>query len=130
MTDPITDMLNRIRNAQAVRQKTVDIPFTSLKKNLADVFLKKGFINKVEKRANKNNNILKIELKYNSGGDPFISGIKRISKPGQKIYKKFQEIKKVRGGYGIAIISTNKGLLTDKEARKNKLGGEVLCEIW
>jgi len=130
MTDPITDMLNRIRNAQAVRHRTVEIPHSNLKYKLAEILAKNGFVSKIEKKKRKNKKIIKIYLKYNPDNTPFISGLKRISKPGQRIYKKAKEIRKVKGGYGIAIVSTSKGLMTDKEARAKKIGGEVLCEIW
>jgi len=139
MTDPITDMLNRIRNAQAVLKSTVDVSFSNLKYEIAKILEKKGFIAKVEKKGKKIKRIIEITLKYNgekvAGGEghqklPVISGLKKISKPGQRIYKKAKEIKPVKGGYGMAIISTPKGLMTDKEAKKRKLGGEIICEIW
>ncbi len=155
MTDPITDMLNRIRNAQAVFHQTVDIPFSKQIYEIAKILEQEGFIEKAEKKGKTTQKILKIDLKYqtsrpafsgtpcNSEGikknnsltgtrqlKPVISGLKRISKLGQRIYIKSRDIKSVRQGYGIAIISTPKGLMTDKEARKKKLGGEVICEIW
>jgi len=130
MTDPICDMLNRIRNAQAVLKETVDIPFSDLKYGIAKILEKKGFVAKVEKKGKKVRRTIEITLKYDAN-QPVISGLKRISKPGQRIYKKAREIKPVKGGYGVAVISTPKeGLMTDKEARKKKLGGEVICEIW
>ncbi len=139
MTDPITDMLNRIRNAQAVLKATVDIPFSNLKYEIAKILEKKGFVAKVEKKGKKLRRTIEVTLKYlpsealAKGGVenlPVISGLKRISKPGQRIYKKAKEIKSVKGGYGVAVISTPKGLMTDKEARRKKLGGEIICEIW
>ena len=138
MTDPIADMLNRIRNAQAVYQETVSIPFSNLKYEIAKILEKEKFIAGVEKKGRLIQKIFKITLSYQKdtvggGGQklkPIISGLKRISKPGQRIYFASKEIKKVRDGYGIAIISTSKGLMTNKEARKKKLGGEVICEIW
>jgi small subunit ribosomal protein S8 len=129
MTDPICDMLNRIGNAQAVLKETVDIPFSGLKYEIAKILEKKGFIAKVEKKGKKARRTIEITLKYDAN-QPAISGLKRTSKPGQRIYKKAKEIKPVKGGYGVAIISTPKGLMTDKEARKKKLGGEIICEIW
>jgi len=129
MTDPITDMLNRIRNAQAVLKETVEVPFSNLKYEIAKILEKNGFIEKVEKKGKKTKKIIEITLKYDNK-IPAISGLKRISKPGQTIYLGHRKIKRVKGGYGIAIISTSKGLMTDKEARKQKLGGEVICEIW
>jgi len=129
MTDPITDMLNRIKNAQAVFHPTVDVPFSNLKYEIAKILEKKGFIEKVEKKGKKIKRTIEITLKYQNK-TPAISGLKRISKLGQRKYLPAKKIRKVRGGYGIAIISTSKGLMTDKEARKQKLGGEVICEIW
>lgn len=129
MVDPITDMLNRIGNAQAVGHPTVDIPFSNLKYEIAKILEKAGFIEKIEKKGKKIKRSIEITLKY-ANKIPAISGLKRISKPGQRIYLPSQKIKKVKGGYGIAIISTSRGLMTGKEARKQKLGGEVLCEIW
>ncbi len=130
MTDPITDMLNRIRNAQAVRHQTVKVPYSDLKQKLAEILTREGFFDKVEKRRKKTQKITEIYLKYSADKSPAISGLKRISKPSQRIYKKSKEIRKIRGGYGIAIVSTPQGLMTDKEARKKKVGGEILCEIW
>ncbi len=129
MTDPITDMFNRIRNAQIVFHKTVDVPFSKLKYRIAEILKTEGFILDYRKRGKKPYQIIKIQLKYNEK-IPIISGFKRVSKPGQRIYKKSKEITKVRSGYGTAIISTTQGLLTNKEARKNKLGGEIMVEVW
>ena len=139
MTDPITDLLNRIRNAQAVSHPKTEIPFSNLKYEIVKILERKGFIKKVEKKGKKTKKIIEITLKYDTKthaeGEarqrrPAISGLKRISKPGQRIYKSLKEIKPVKSGYGIAIISTSKGLMTNKEARRQKLGGEILCEIW
>ena len=129
MVDPVTDMLNRIRNAQAVKKETVEVPFSSLKYEIAEILEKNRFIAKVEKKGKKLKKLLEITLKYDNK-TPVVSGLKRVSKLGQRIYKKAKEMKPVKGGYAIAIISTSKGLMTNKEARKQKLGGEVLCEIW
>ena len=139
MTDPITDMLNRIRNAQTIFHPMVIIPFSNLKYEIAKILEKEGFIKKIERKGRKEKKSLEVTLKYEqdiSVGKkagrmkPAISGLKRISKPSQRIYVRAKEIKSVRGGYGIAIISTPKGLMTNKEARKKKLGGEIICEIW
>jgi len=127
--DPIADMLNRIKNAQAVGNPTVEFPFSNLKNEVAKILEKEGFIDKIEKKGRKTKKTIEITLKYDNKV-PAISGLKKISKPGQRIYLDSTKIKKVRDGYGIAIISTSKGLMTDKEARKNKIGGEVLCEVW
>lgn len=127
--DPITDMLNQIRNAQAVLHPQISIPFSNLKYEIAKILERKGFIEKVVKNGKKTKKFLDISLKYEDKV-PVISGLKRISKSGQRIYLGAKKIKKVRGGYGIAIVSTSKGLMTDKEAKKQRLGGEILCEIW
>ncbi len=129
MTDPITDMLNRIRNAQVVLKSEVSIPFSKKKLEIAKTLMQEGFIDEIKKSKKGKNKIIEIILKYNEGV-PAISGLKRISKPGQRIYVKASEVKSVRKSYGIAIISTSKGLMTDKRARKEKLGGEVFCEVW
>ena len=133
MTDPITDMLNRIRNAQAVLKETVIIPFSSLKYEIAKILEKQGLVGKLEKSGRKPRKVFEITLKYLSAGrtsSPVISGLKRVSRPGQRIYTGFKEIRPIRGGYGISIISTPKGLMTNIEAKRKKLGGEVICEIW
>jgi len=129
MTDPITDMLNRIRNAQAVFRQTVEIPFSNLKYEIAKILVKNGFIEKAETKGKKTKKIIEVTLKYQDK-IPAISGLKRISKPGQRIYLGSKKLPRVKQGYGIAVISTPKGLMTEKEARKNKLGGELVCEIW
>jgi len=127
--DPISDMLNRIRNAQAVLKEQVDMPFSNLKYEIARVLEEKGFIEKAEKKGKRTKRTIEITLRYNDK-IPVISGLKMVSKPGQRIYKSFREVKPVRSGYGIAIISTPKGLMTDKEVKKQRLGGEVICEVW
>jgi len=127
--DPITDTFNRIRNALAVSQPSVSIPFSNLKYEIAKILERERLIEKVEKKGRKIKKIIEITLKYEEKL-PVISGIKRISKPGQQIYIPAKKLKPVKGGYGLAIISTSKGLMTDREARRQKLGGEVICEIW
>jgi small subunit ribosomal protein S8 len=137
MVDPIADMLNRIRNANNVSKETVDFPFSNFNYEIAKVLEKTGFIGNVEKKKKKTGNsrktqskpFLEITLKYENKV-PAISGLKRISKSGQRIYASCNEIKKIKGGYGIAIVSTPKGLMTDMEARRKKLGGEVIFKIW
>ena len=129
MTDPITDMLNQIKNAQAVGKTEVLIPFSKIKNEIATILAKESFVGETKKTVKEKNKALKIFLKYDNGM-PAISGFKRISKPGQRIYEGFLQIKKVHGGYGISIISTSKGLMTNKEAKKQKLGGEVICQVW
>lgn len=127
--DPITDMLNQIRNAQAVSKPRVILPFSNFKHEIAKILEKEKFIKGSEKKGKKTKKILEIILKYDNK-TPAISGLRKISKPGQRIYAPVREIRRVRDGYGIAIISTSKGLMTNKEARKQKLGGEIICEIW
>ena len=129
MVDPISDMLTRIRNAQAVSSKTVLIPFSNLKLNLAKILEKQGLIGKVNVQGRKIRKIIEIKLIYKDG-ESVITSIKRISKPGQRIYIKKDEIKPIRQGYGLTIISTSKGLMTNMEAKKKRLGGEVICEIY
>jgi len=129
MTDPIADMLNRIKNAQAVGNPTVEFPFSNFKSEVVKVLEKHGFVEKAEKKGKKAKKTIEVTLKYNNKV-PAISGLKKVSKPGQRIYLDSKKIKRVKDGYGLAIVSTSKGLMTDQEARKQKIGGEVLCEIW
>lgn len=129
MTDPISDMIIRINNAKSVLHPTVSIPFSNFKYEIAKILEKEGFIAKVEEKGKKIKKIIEITLKYDIK-TPMISGLRRISKPGQRIYSEAKEIKKVKGGYGLAIISTPKGLMTNKEARKKRMGGEIILEIW
>ena len=129
MTDPITDMLNRIRNAQAVLKSEVSIPFSKLKYEIAKILMEEGFVDNIKRVKKKTNKIIEITLKYNKNISA-VSGLKRVSKSSQRVYIRASEIKPVREGRGIAILSTSKGLMTNKKARRLKLGGEVLCEIW
>jgi len=129
MTDPIADMLTRIRNAQAVSKTEVFVPFSQIKYQIAKILEQEKFIETVKKGGKGDKKKLKIDLKY-IDKSPVILGLKRISKPGQRIYLPVSSIKSVRGGFGIAIVSTSQGLITDKDARKKKLGGEIICEIW
>ena len=129
MTDPIADILNQIRNAQIIFHPEVKVPFSKLKYGIAKILEREKFVGKVDKTGKKTLKIIKINLKYEDG-KPAISSLKRISKPGQRVYVPVNKIRKVGGGYGISIISTPKGLMTNREARKQKVGGEVLCEIW
>jgi len=129
MTDPIADMLNRIRNAQAVSHPTVNIPFSKIKYKIAKILEKEGFIEGATTKGRKKQKIVRITLKY-VDNIPVISGLKRVSKPGQRIYLPYDKIKQVKGGYGLAIISTPKGLMSGEETRRKKLGGEVICEVW
>ncbi len=131
MSDPIADMLTRIRNANTAKHDTVDIPSSKMKVAIADILLKEGYIRKYELVDNGNFKNIHITLKYNNNKtEKIISGIKRISKPGLRVYAGKDELPKVLGGLGIAIISTNSGVITDKEARELKVGGEVLAYVW
>lgn len=127
--DPIADMLTSIRNAQAVLKETVVIPYSEIKFEIAKILKKENLIEEVEKKGRKTRKSIEIKLKYDNK-EPAISSLKRVSKPGQRIYITAGKIRKIRGGYGLSIISTSKGLMTNKKARKQNLGGEVLCEIW
>ena len=131
MTDPVADMFTRIRNANMAGHATVEIPASKLKKNIADILVKEGFIKGYEMVAEDTvQPIIKITMKYGAGKAKVITDIKRISKPGLKVYAKKDEVPRVLGGLGVAIISTSKGLITDKEARALGVGGEVIGYIW
>lgn len=129
VTDPIADMLTQIRNGQAVAHQTVIIPFSKIKFALAKLLEKEGLLAGVETQGRKINKAIEIKLKYEKGL-PVISGLKKISKPGQRIYIKASQIRPIKQGYGLAVISTSQGLMTNKEAKSKGLGGELLCEIW
>ncbi len=129
VTDPISDFLTRVRNASRARKLRVDIPASKVKKNLAEILKTQKFINDYSVVEDNKQNVLRVELKY-TNGSPAINGLRKISKPGLRVYKKSDEIPKVLNGLGIAVVSTSQGLLTDKEARKQAVGGEVVCYIW
>jgi small subunit ribosomal protein S8 len=128
-TDPIADMLTRIRNSNAVNHETVDIPSSKIKKNLATILLNEGFVSKVDFIEDEFQGVLRLTLKYNDD-KKVISGLKRISKPGLRVYAKKDEVPRVLGGLGIAVISTSSGLIVDRKARELGVGGEVICYIW
>lgn len=130
MTDPIADLLTRIRNANMVRHATVDIPASRTKKSIVEILLKEGFITKYEIVEKDNQETINVSLKYGTDKSRVITGIKRISKPGLRVYAKKNELPRVLGGLGVAIISTSNGIVTDKEARKLQVGGEVICYVW
>ena len=129
-TDPIADMLTRIRNANTAKHNTVDIPASKMKLSIANILFKEGYIKSFEEIAGENQATIRVTLKYDEKGKRVIDGIKRISKPGLRVYAACEELPKVLNGLGIAIISTSKGLKTDKEARQLGIGGEVLAYIW
>ena len=131
MTDPIADMLTRIRNANTAKHDTVDVPSSKMKLAIAKILLDEGYIKSYELVENGKFNDIRITLKYGaSKNEKIISGLQRISKPGLRVYANKEELPKVLVGIGVAIISTNKGVITDKEARKLGVGGEVLCFVW
>ena len=130
ITDPVADMLTRIRNANTAKHESVDVPASNLKKAIAKILLDEGYIKSYEVVEDGTQGVIRIQLKYLAGKEKVISGLRRVSKPGLRVYASCEELPKVLGGLGIAIISTSKGLMTDKEARKNAIGGEVLAYIW
>ena len=130
VNDPIADMLTRIRNAQIAKHDAVVLPASNTKKAIAKILLAEGYVQSVDFIDDGPQGSIKIVLKYVNGKQPVIAGLKRISKPGLRVYARHEELPKVLGGLGIAIISTSKGLMTDKEARKEMIGGEVLAYIW
>lgn len=130
MTDPIADFLTRIRNANTVYHEKVEIPASNTKKAMAEILKSEGFIKDFDVIEDGKQGVIRVYLKYGSGKEQVISGVKRISKPGLRVYCKKDEVPRVLGGLGVAIISTSKGLMTDKVARQAGLGGEVLCYVW
>jgi small subunit ribosomal protein S8 len=130
MTDPIADMLTRIRNANTAHHEEVKMPFSRMKESIAEILIREGFIEAYEVVKGDSYDTLKLSLKYGPNREQLINGIKRISKPGLRIYTKKTDIPKVLGGLGIAIISTSKGVVTDSEAREMNVGGEVIAFVW
>ncbi|MBA2876749.1 30S ribosomal protein S8 [Thermaerobacillus caldiproteolyticus] len=130
MTDPIADMLTRIRNANMVRHEKLEVPASKIKREIAEILKREGFIRDVEYIEDNKQGILRIFLKYGPNNERVITGLKRISKPGLRVYAKAHEVPRVLNGLGIAILSTSQGVLTDKEARQKGTGGEVLAYIW
>ena len=130
MTDPIADFLTRIRNANTVYMEKVEIPASKTKLNLANILKEEGYIKDVDYTEDGKQGFLRLYLKYGANREKVITGLKRISRPGLRVYAQKDELPKVLGGLGIAVISTSKGLMTDKDARKAGIGGEVMCYIW
>lgn len=130
MTDPIADLLTRIRNANTVKKDRVEMPSSKLKRSLANILKQEGYIRNYRYLDNKKQGILRIYLKYSEDGQSVITGLKRISKPSVRVYVGKGEIPRVDGGLGVAILSTNQGIMSDKQARKTGVGGEVLCYVW
>lgn len=130
MTDPIADLLTRIRNANAVKREVVEVPSSNVKKAVANILLQEGYIKEIDEYNDGVVPMLRITLKYGANNERVITGLKRISKPGLRVYCKKDETPRVLNGLGIAVISTSKGIMVDREARKNNIGGEVLCYVW
>ena len=129
MSDVIADMLTRIRNASNAKHETVDIPASNLKKSIAEILVKEGYVKKYEIVENGNQGVIRVTLKYN-GKEKVIRGLRRVSKPGLRIYSSCEDMPKVMNGLGIAIVSTSRGVMTDKEARRLNVGGEILAFVW
>ena len=130
MTDPIADMLTRIRNSVRVEKQYVDLPYSNFKKSIAEVMKREGYIWDCQIIEAQPVNVIRIQLKYGSNGERVIRHIKRVSKPGCRVYSSAEDLKPVLNGLGIYVVSTSKGLLSDREAKAQKYGGEVICEIW
>ena len=130
MTDPIADLLTRVRNANAVRHEVVEVPSSNVKKEIANILLQEGYIKEINEYNDGVVPMLRLSLKYGANNESVITGIKRMSKPGLRVYCKKDDVQKVLKGLGIAVVSTSKGIMVDREARKNGLGGEVICYVW
>jgi len=130
MTDPIADMLTRIRNANMVRHEKLELPASNVKKDIAEILKREGFVRDVEYVEDDKQGMIRIFLKYGANNERVITGLKRISKPGLRVYAKTDEVPRVLNGLGIALVSTSQGLVTDKEARAKKIGGEILAYVW
>jgi len=130
MTDPVADMLTRIRNALQAAHEIVNIPSSTLKINLANVLKSEGYIKNLRIISDGQHRYIRVFLKFDKNGVPIIEGLKRISKPSCRVYAGYNEIPEVLNGYGVNIVSTSKGIMTDREARKQKVGGEILCAVW
>ena len=130
VNDPIADLINRLKNAGAVKHASVSIPFSNLKYAVAEKLKEAGYVASIDKKGKKVKKTLEVTLKYDASGKPVINGVKRVSKPGRRLYRSVHEIRSVRYGHGALILSTPKGIKTDKEARKEKVGGEAMFEIW
>ncbi len=130
MTDPIADLLTRIRNANMVRHDLVEVPASNMKKSVLEILKSEGFINDFDYIEDGKQGVLRVRLRYGPNKEKVISGLKRISKPGLRVYAKRNEIPRVLGGMGLAVLSTSQGVMSDKQARKAGLGGEVICYVW
>ena len=130
VTDPISDLLVRLRNGSQRRHDTVPVPASKLKRAILEILKQEGYVEAVEDGVLDGHPILNVHMRYVGEGEPMITGLKRISKPGRRVYVGSQDIAKVRNGIGMSILSTSKGIMTDQESRRNKLGGEILCSVW
>ncbi|HEX5647951.1 MAG TPA: 30S ribosomal protein S8 [Nitrospira sp.] len=130
LTDPISDLLIRLKNGAQRRHETVAVPTSRLKRAILEILKREGYVDAIEDQVQDGHPMLAVRLRYVSEGQPMITGLERISKPGRRVYVGSKDIPKVRNGIGMSILSTSKGIMTDQESRKNKLGGEVLCSIW
>jgi small subunit ribosomal protein S8 len=130
VTDPISDMLTRIRNAVAVGHERVAMPSSKQKVNIAQILVDEGFIDRFEVTENGHRSDLELVLRYADRRKPVILGLKRVSRPGHRVYRGAKELPRVQGGLGVAVVSTSQGLMPDREARKRSLGGEIVCEVW
>lgn len=128
--DPISDLLNRLRNAMRAGHERVDLPASRLKEDVVRVLADEGYIGSYRRLEEKGRPVLRIALKYDSEGEPIVSGLERVSKPGRRVYAAAKEIPEVLGGLGISIVSTSRGIVTGRRARETKLGGEILCNVW
>lgn len=130
VTDPIGDLLIRLKNGSQRRHETVTIPASKLKRSILQILKNEGYVEAVEDDTHEGHPVLKVQLRYVQEGQPMITGLQRISKPGRRVYVGSKDIERVRNGIGMSILSTSKGIMTDQESRRNKLGGEVLCSVW
>lgn len=130
MTDPVADMLNRIRNALAIEAPSVDVPYSRLKHQICKILVEEGYLVQLQVLESKPQNVLRIQLKYGPDGENVIQDIRRISKPGRRVYRSSRQLPPVLGGLGISVLSTSSGIVSDRQARVRKLGGEVICEVY
>ena len=130
MTDPVSDMLTRIRNATTVRHDRTDVPASKMKLEIAKILKQEGFIRTFKLLEEGPQGLIRVYLKYAEDGEPAIHGVRRVSKPGRRVYRSVDDLPKVRNGLGVAVVSTNRGVLTDEQARGLRVGGDVLCEVW
>ncbi len=130
VTDPIADLLIRLKNGSQRRHEAITVPASKLKRSILQILKNEGYVEAVEDGTQEGHPVLKVQLRYVEEGQPMITGLQRISKPGRRVYVGSKEIERVRNGIGMSILSTSKGIMTDQESRRNKLGGEVLCSVW